>query len=44
MMSWFDTSSLVENAPMRAVNQRLGYRPGVRKQEVVRTVSALPWP
>jgi hypothetical protein len=29
-------SSLLENAPMLAINRRLGYRPGVRAQEISR--------
>lgn len=35
-MQWFYTSSLLENAPMLAINRRLGYLPGVRKQEMAR--------
>lgn len=35
-MNWFYTSSLIENTPMIAINRRLGYRAGVRRQEVAR--------
>jgi FMN phosphatase YigB (HAD superfamily)/GNAT superfamily N-acetyltransferase len=35
---WFYTSSLINNTPMIAINETLGYRPGVRKHEVARTL------
>ena len=41
-MTWFYTSSLIENAPMRSINHRLGYRPGARKSEVARDLEAAP--
>lgn len=39
-IDWFYTSSLLENGPMHAVNHRLGYLPGVRKQEVALELEA----
>lgn len=38
-LRWYYTSSLLENAPMIAVNRKLGYRPGARRQEVTREVN-----
>jgi GNAT superfamily N-acetyltransferase len=35
-IQWFYTSSLLENAPMIAINRRLGYLPGIHKQEIAR--------
>jgi GNAT superfamily N-acetyltransferase len=33
---WFYTSSEVGNAPMIAINRRLGYQPGVRRRQITR--------
>lgn len=35
---WFYTSSEIGNGPMIGINRRLGYRPGVRRIEVARTL------
>jgi GNAT superfamily N-acetyltransferase len=35
-VNWFHTSSETGNAPMIAINRRLGYQPGVRRLEVAR--------
>lgn len=35
-VTWFHTSSEVGNAPMIAINRRLGYQPGIRRLEVAR--------
>jgi GNAT superfamily N-acetyltransferase len=37
-VSWFYTSSEIDNARMIAINRRLGYRPGVRRVEVAKNL------
>ena len=41
-LQWFYTSSLLENAPMLAINRRFGYRPGARKAEMARDLEQTP--
>jgi len=38
-VDWFYTSSELGNAPMLAINRRLGYRPGARRLEISRDLA-----